>query len=255
MSSGRHLLEVKHSYFAPVKQNIRLSRGDHLNRRYELKTGKGTYEFMSNPRGAWVEVDGKRIAGRTPFKYESESGPHEIVMGDAERRTAKEVVVLNHSELKEVNFNLNIDPHGSVTFSLSPRNANVEFVGTDITYKPKMRIPIGEYPVRISRPGYVAQEFRYKVRYGNNLKSVSLKREYADIRVRAMPSNAQISVSYNSGGSRTTKNYSGVLRVPTGQVQVRARSMGHRTRVKNIRVGSKGATVNFNLKPLSLIHI
>jgi hypothetical protein len=42
-------------------------------------------------------------------------------MGDAERRTAKEVVVLNHSELKEVNFNLNIDPHGSVTFSLSPR--------------------------------------------------------------------------------------------------------------------------------------
>ena len=252
VSSGRHLLEVKHSYFAPVKQDIRLSRGDHLNRGYELKTGKGTYEFMSNPRGAWVEVDGKRIAGRTPFKYESESGPHEIVMGDAERRTAKEVVVLNHSELKEVNFNLNIDPHGSVTFSLSPRNANVEFVGTDINYKPKMRIPIGEYPVRISRPGYVAQEFRYKVRYGNNLKSVSLKREYADIRVRATPSNAQISVSYNSGGSRTTKNYSGVLRVPTGQVQVRARSMGHRTRVKNIRVGSKGATVNFNLKPMTI---
>ena len=56
------------------------------------------------------------------------------------------MVVLNHSELKEVNFNLNIDPHGSVTFSLSPRNANVEFVGTDITYKPKMRIPIGSIP-------------------------------------------------------------------------------------------------------------
>ena len=164
LSGGRHLLEVKHSYFAPVRQDLRLSRGDHLDRGYELKTGKGTYQFMSNPRGAWVEVDGKRIAGRTPFKYESESGPHEIVVGDTERRTAKEVVVLNHSELKEVNFNLNIDPHGSVTFSLSPRNANVEFVGTDITYKPKMRVPIGEYPVRISRPGYVAQEFRYKVR-------------------------------------------------------------------------------------------
>ena len=59
-------------------------------------------------------------------------------------------------------------------------------------------------------------------------------------------------MSYNSGGSRTTKDYSGVLRVPTGQVQVRARSMGHRTRVKNIRVGSKGATVNFNLKPMTI---
>tara|TARA_B100001029_G_scaffold111166_1_gene91766 strand:- start:144 stop:998 length:855 start_codon:yes stop_codon:yes gene_type:complete len=28
--------------------------------------------------------------------------------------------------------------------------------------------------------------------------------------------------------------------------------MGHRTRVKNIRVGSKGATVNFNLKPMTI---
>ena len=79
-----------------------------------------------------------------------------------------------------------------------------------------------------------------------------MKRQYADIRVRAKPSDAQISVSYNSGGSRTTKKYNGVMRVPTGQVQVRARSMGHRTRVKTIRVGSKGATVAFDLKPMTI---
>ena len=252
VSSGRHLLEVSHSFYAPAKENIRLSRGDHLTRAIDFKTGKGTFEFLSNPRGAWVEVDGKRIPGRTPFKYEYESGSHEIVMGDEERRTSKQVVVLNHSELKEVNFTLNIDPHGTVTFSLSPRNAKVEFVGTNIVYRPKIRIPIGEYPVRISRPGYVAQEFRYKVRYGNNLKNLSLKREYADIRVQAKPKNAQVSIIYNAGGRKTTKPYGGVLRVPTGQVQVRARAMGYRTRIKNIRLGSKGATVKFDLKPMTI---
>jgi len=252
VSSGRHLLEVSHSFYAPAKENIRLSRGDHLTRAIDFKTGKGTFEFLSNPRGAWVEVDGKRIPGRTPFKYEYESGPHEIVMGDEERRTSKQVVVLNHSELKQVNFTLNIDPHGTVTFSLSPRNAKVEFVGTNIVYRPKIRIPIGEYPVRISRPGYVAQEFRYKVRYGNNLKNLSLKREYADIRVQAKPKNAQVSIIYNAGGRKTTKPYGGVLRVPTGQVQVRARAMGYRTRIKNIRLGSKGATVKFDLKPMTI---
>ena len=252
VSSGRHLLEVSHSFYAPAKENIRLSRGDHLTRAIDFKTGKGTFEFLSNPRGAWVEVGGKRIPGRTPFKYEYESGPHEIVMGDEERRTSKQVVVLNHSELKQVNFTLNIDPHGTVTFSLSPRNAKVEFVGTNIVYRPKIRIPIGEYPVRISRPGYVAQEFRYKVRYGNNLKNLSLKREYADIRVQAKPKNAQVSIIYNAGGRKTTKPYGGVLRVPTGQVQVRARAMGYRTRIKNIRLGSKGATVKFDLKPMTI---
>ena len=155
VSSGRHLLEVSHSFYAPVKQNIRLSRGDHLTRAVELKKGKGTFEFLSNPRGAWVEINGKRIPGRTPFKYEYESGPQEIVMGDEERRTSKQVVMLNHSQVKEVNFTLNIDPHGTVTFSLSPRNAKVEFVGTNVSYRPKIRIPIGEYPVRVSRPGFV----------------------------------------------------------------------------------------------------
>ena len=252
VSSGRHLLEVSHSFYAPVKQNVRLSRGDHLTRALELKTGKGTFEFLSNPRGAWVEINEKRIPGRTPFKHEMESGSHEIVMGDEERRTSKQVVVLNHSEKKEVNFTLNIDPHGTVTFSLSPRNAKVEFVGTDVKYRPKIRIPIGEYPVRVSRPGFVAQDFRYKVRYGNNLKKISLKREYADVRVQARPRNAEISVSYNTGGRKTTKPYNGVLRVPTGQIQVRARAMGHRTIVKNIRLGSKGATVKFNLKPMTI---
>ena len=252
VSSGRHLLEVSHSFYAPVKQNIRLSRGDHLTRALELKTGKGTFEFLSNPRGAWVEINEKRIPGRTPFKHEMESGSHEIVMGDEERRTSKQVVVLNHSEKKEVNFTLNIDPHGTVTFSLSPRNAKVEFVGTDVKYRPKIRIPIGEYPIRVSRPGFVAQDFRYKVRYGNNLKKISLKREYADVRVQARPRNAEISVSYNTGGRKTTKPYNGVLRVPTGQIQVRARAMGHRTIVKNIRLGSKGATVKFNLKPMTI---
>ena len=252
VSSGRHLLEVSHSFYAPVKQNIRLTRGDHLTRTVELKKGKGTFEFLSNPRGAWVEINGKRIPGRTPFKHEYESGPQEIVMGDEERRTSKQVVVLNHSELKEVNFTLNIDPHGTVTFSLSPRNAKVEFVGTDVNYRPKTRIPIGEYPVRVSRPGFIAQEFRYKVRYGNNFKTVSLRREYADIRVQAKPKNAQISVMYNTGGSKTTKPYNSVLRVPTGQIQVRARAMGYRTRVKNIRLGSQGATVKFNLKPMTI---
>ena len=69
VSSGRHLLEVSHSFYAPFKQNLRLSRGDHLTRAVELKKGKGTFEFLSNPRGAWVEINGKRIPGRTPFWF------------------------------------------------------------------------------------------------------------------------------------------------------------------------------------------
>ena len=73
--------------------------------------GEGTFEFLSNPRGAWVEVDGERVPGRTPLKLTTASGPHVIRMGQEERHIVEETHTLKHAEKLEVNFNL----HRSLT--------------------------------------------------------------------------------------------------------------------------------------------
>jgi len=251
LDAGSHRLEVAHSHYVTYVEGLDLRRGDHLQRALTLEVGEGTYEFLSNPRGAWVEVDGERV-GRTPMKYTTTSGPHLIAMGQEERHIVEESHTVKDGETLEVNFNLNIDPHGSVTFTTFPRNAKIEFIGEDIVYKPKVRVQIGEYPVRVSAPGYVTQEFRYQVRYGDNLHEVNLQRDFGRLRVAATPADADIQVSYSEGGRTRRKTYTQVMQVPVGKVEVRARALGYRTAFRSIQMGNKGATLRFKLERMTV---
>ena len=247
LDTGNHRLEVSHTHFKTYVEGLSLSRGDHLTRDISLEVGEGTFEFLSNPRGAWVEVDGERLAGATPLTQALKSGPHVIRMGREERHIVEETHTVNDGEVKEVNFNLNIDPHGTLTINTSPRSAKVEFIGEDREYQPKMRIPIGEHAIRVSRRGYVPQEFRYNVLYGENLHSVRLDREYTNLNVVAAPSGAELLVMFEDGGIAQRRSYQENMRVPTGRVEVRARALGYRTQYKRVDVAGDGATVRFNL--------
>lgn len=252
VETGQHLVEVIHSHYAAHVETLSLSRGDHEQRHIRLQQGEGTFELLSNPRGAWVEIDGQRLPGRTPTRSTIASGPHVIRMGQTERHILEQTHVLKDGATLEVNFNLDIDPHGTLTIPTSPRDAKIEFVGETLSYAPNMRIPIGEYAIRVSRRGYVAQEFRYKVRYGNNLHSINLTRQYADLRVMSNPDSAELLIIYEDAGRTQRKIYQGVMRIPTGRVEVRARAMGHRTEHKRLNMGAQGATVRFDLSRMNV---
>lgn len=249
---GSHRLEVAHSHFASHIEGLSLSRGDHLERHVAFEPGEGTFELLSNPRGAWVEIDGERLRERTPTTHRLPSGPHVVSMGQEERHIVEETHTVKDGETLEVNFNLNIDPHGSVTIRTTPRNAKVEFLNEDFVYKPKMRVQIGEYALRVSRPGYITQEFRYQVRYGDNLHSVDLERAYATLRVNLKPAGAGVEVSYVDGGRTRRKAYTPGMRVPVGKVDVRAFALGYRSSNKSIQLGQAGATVSFDLPVMNV---
>lgn len=252
LETGRHRLEVEHTHYATYREGLTLSRGDHLSRAITFQVGEGTYELLSNPRGAWVEVDGERLADPTPTQITIASGPHEIAMGLEERRVVTETHVLNDGEQLEVNFNLNIDPHGSITFTTAPQGAQVEFIGENIDYQPKVRVPIGEYAIRISKPGYVAQEFRYNVRYGDNLHQVELKREFGALNVQVTPADAEVTVQYREGNRQRSVTYTAGMRLPVGQIEVRARAVGRRTAFKTVRLSGSGTTLRFSLPVISV---
>lgn len=249
---GNHRLEVAHTHYATYTEGLSLRRGDHLERRVKLQPGEGTFKFLSNPKGAWVEVDGERLPGRTPLEHKMLSGPHVIAMGQQERYIVEETHTLKAGASTEVNFNLNIDPHGSVTMITSPRKAKIEFMGEDIVYTPKLRIQIGEYAVRVSAPGYISQEFRYTVRYGNNLHEVNLQRDFGTLRVTAQPADAEIQVSYTDRGRKRRISYAQALQVPVGNVEIRARALGYRTGFKSFWLGNQGASARFSLEKIAV---
>lgn len=250
VAAGDHGIRVEHTHFAPSQVRLTLRRGDHAKRHIALQLGKGTLQLLSNPRGAWVEVDGERLANATPTQLETTSGLHEIRMGQAERYVISEKHTLKDGENLEVNFNLNIDPHGTLTIVTVPRGTNITFLDADLSYTPKLRVRTGEYAIRVEKAGYIAQEFRYKVRYGDNLHQLQLQRGYGPLRVRAKPADAELTVIYDLSGKTQRKSYSANMSVPVGRVEVRARALGHRTEHKKLNMALQGAKVSFDLKTI-----
>ena len=244
VDAGRHLLVIEHSYFAPLEESISLSRGDHLTRHFDLSVSEGTLSLLSNPQGAWVEVDGKRLPRQTPTVLTTSAGKKIVRMGLPERFPVEQEVMLASGARVEVNLNLNIDPHGSLTVAARPRGATIELPLTDIKYEPGVRVPIGEHLIRVSQTGYAAREIRYKVRYGDNLTQISLERLFGKLIVRVQPDEAEIQVSYLLEGTHRLRSvYREAMSVPVGPVEVRARAIGHRTAFANFHLGERGYTV------------
>ena len=252
LETGQHHLEVTHSYLSPYTEGLSLSGGDHEIREIKLQVGEGTFEFLSNPKGAWVELDGERLPQRTPTQASVPSGEHAIVMGLVERRSVSQTHTVNAGEVKVINLNLNIDPHGSLTLSTRPSNAKVEFVNEKIRYQRGVRVPIGEYALKVSRPGYRTETLRYRVRYGENRYSVDLRRDYGTVNVTYSPADAQVDVTYADAGRTFRKAYTQAMEVPVGAVEVRARAIGYRTVVRKLFLENAGATIRLNLQPMQV---
>ena len=57
---GDYRLEVLHSTFKKFESSLTIKSGDKITEEVELKPGVGRVELLSNPPGAWVEINGKR---------------------------------------------------------------------------------------------------------------------------------------------------------------------------------------------------
>ena len=250
LSPGRYKVEVTHSHYQLKVEQLDLALGDHLQFDYPLQTGQGFLELMSNPKGAWVEIDGERLSAVTPTQIALTSGKHRIRMGKAERRDAKTDLVLNSGATQQVNLNLSMDPHGSLKLKLKPASAKVEIIGTNIKYTAGVRLPMGEYSLQVSRPGYITQGKRITIQYGDNTEQITLARGYGKLNVQAIPANSFIDVT--PAGS-DTQLYSAAKRLPAGKVSVTARAMGYRTQTKTLNLTPAGQTVRFNLKKLRAV--
>ena len=252
VSTGKHLILIEHSYFAPYEHQISVAVGDHLEHHAIMQPGKGALVLVSNPRGAWVEVNGERLPDVTPTRLEIASGVHQIVMGLPERKAFTREVTLNDGATLEVNQDLNVDPHGSLTIVGAPAGARVEIVDSDIKYRAGVRLPVGEYVIRVSRDGFSPVEERLMISGGENTHQVGMNRRYGELRVKVVPKDAQVWVAQVSVGGAGGRNqrYGGPTRMPTGTIEVRARAMGHRSIVRRVKLEESGATVTLQLEAM-----
>jgi formylglycine-generating enzyme required for sulfatase activity len=248
LSPGRHLLELAHSHYVVYHETLDVGRGDRLTRQVTLEPGKGRLALYSNPRGAWVELNGTRLDGETPMEVEATSGPTVVRMGLTERRPVERSVIVLPDQTIEVTLELDIDPHGSLTVLTEPADSVITLPELDVVYTPGVRIPIGEQLIRVARAGFDTQEIRHMIRTGDNTVRLSMTRGTGRIVVTTNPPGSRVTLSYPSeSGRMKTVAYEENVRLPIGRVEIRARAVGYRTAFQLVELTRKGHTAHFEL--------
>ncbi len=120
-----------------------------------LKRGTGGLTIVTEPRGAWVESRGRRLANGTPATLEGlPAGRFELTLGLAGHRVMKAVAVVPKNGVGRLERRLEPVAYGSLTLELEPADASVTFRDRSLVYQSGMRLPEGSYELRVSRSGY-----------------------------------------------------------------------------------------------------
>ena len=255
LEPGRHRIRFEHSHYQPAVIDLQVARGDQVNESITLQRGMGRLELLSNPIGAWVELDGVRQAGITPMEVLTRSGPVTIRMGLTERRVAEQEVIVLADDTISANLSLDMDPHGSLVVSVSPADARIRLPELDLDYEQGMRVPIGEQLLEVMRPGYETQRIRYYVQYGDNRTRVELHRARGPIDVRVRPSGAKVTLSFDKelgaeGKERVT--YQPGMTLPIGRIEISASAIGYRTAFRRLDLTQAGASIDLQLTPMQV---
>jgi len=251
LEPGRHRLEVTHTHYRSDTEVLDVTRGDRIERVVRLQPGIGRLALLSNPVGAWVEIDGERQPGVTPMEVEVVSGPTVVRMGLSERRVREKEVIVLPDQTVTANLSLDMDPHGALVVSVSPADARVRLPELDIDYSPGVRVPIGEQLIEVSRSGFETMRIRFNVRYGDNRTRVELHRATGALRVQTDPADASVILTLKAPSDVNERlAFKPGMRLPVGRVDISARAIGYRTAFRSIDLTEAGASVALTLAPM-----
>ena len=154
--AGVREVTLRHPHYETVRIPDRnFEDGVALRVERVLTRGAGRLTVTATPRDAWVEVDGQRLAERTPVTLEDlPAGTVQLTVGAAEHRPLTVAVDIPRDGLARLEPALEPIPFGSLTLDLEPADATVTLAGAELRYRPGVRLPQGAHRVVVSRESY-----------------------------------------------------------------------------------------------------
>ena len=238
---GKTVVRMEHRFHDAVARSVSPARGEAVDVHVEFPTATGSLEIVTNPRGADVMVDGKKLEGATPIMLSPHpTGSFEVAASIHGREAKVQTVEVLPRQSTEASFELERVPMSEIHIARSPRDLDLEIDGKP--YQPGMTLPIGAYKLRAQRPGYAALEKTVEFERGRNEQTVSLVRLQGSLALTVSPSDAKVEVSYPDAGGWRTIRYTKDMPIPTGPVTVRAEAVGHRSYERRLAMAAKPLT-------------
>ena len=154
--AGARKVTLRHPHYETVRESGQRFRDGRVVRiRRTLVRGRGALRVRAMPRQAWVEVEGKRMAERTPVTLKDlPAGRVEVKIGAPKHRPLALEVEIPKNGLARLERRLEPLSYGSLTLDLEPSDASVMLPDLGLRYRPGIRLPQGAHRVVARREGY-----------------------------------------------------------------------------------------------------
>ena len=246
---GAIVLHFEHPYHPAELRRLSLERGERHVVEVVFERAVGSLAVVTNPRGATVIVDGERLDDVTPVTVdEMPTGEHEIQVSLQGRETKSTTVEVFPDAATEHIFELERLRMGSLSLQTTPARASIELLEAPMTYRPGIELPVGDYRVRVSAPGYGAIERTVAVRQGRNIVDLALSRIYGRLRLSVSPRGADVRVTWRDEGGSRGVAYEEDMRLPAGAFSVRATAVGYRNLLRNLTMSPDGVRLSLAMQ-------
>ena len=229
LSAGEYDVTLRHGLYATLSEAITIPDPADPSRsatRMErtLARATGALTVRSEPAGAWIERDGKRLAEQTPTTiYGLPAGPLTLTIGAQAHRPLQVNANVPNNGVGTLELTLERSiTYGTLTLELAPDDAEATLPDLGLAYEAGMRIPEGNLRVRVGRDGYVPETRTIEVA-GITRSRISLTRNPQPFTVSTTPNGAFVTFPYRDHG------YSPGVMLTPGTYRVRAVLPGHET--------------------------
>lgn len=137
----------------------------------------GYLTVMTKPDNAKIYIDGA-YAGDTPFSRKAISaGAHDIKITKTGYADYKQKIYITGKDNFQISRTLDILTAPLIIHSI-PKKASIKFLNKALTYQAGMKLPIGNYDLSISAPGYKTRRMRFPVSWGKTLQGTVYRRSF-----------------------------------------------------------------------------
>ncbi len=241
IAPGQHDVRVVVDYFDPFVRRVRVEPDRTFTVDARLRSGRGTVEFVTEPRGVTVLVDGQPL-GKAPIRvtdlpagghrYLLERAGFESVDGRFEFREGKNVLIRASLDSSS----------GLFIVETTPAGATVELDGDVAGQTPLRRtdLPQGIHTVQVSLDGYATAFRRYDTSEGGKAEfTARLFEDAAKVLIHTGRNDARVFVEGSLVGEGRKINLGAVQR---GRYEIQVEAPGYETLTEKVMVPTMGRT-------------
>ena len=155
IQAGAHRITVRHGAYREEALDREFADGVVTDVELTLRRGTGRLTVVTEPRGAWIEHGGERLAEGTPVTLANlPAGTVALRIGADEHGTAEVRAEVPKDGVGMLERTLVRIPHGTLTLDVVPPDASVTLPDIGPAYRAGMRLPEGPHRVAVRRDGY-----------------------------------------------------------------------------------------------------